>query len=243
MTRASPSARRAVRGFTLIELAIALFVIALLLGSLLVPLATQVEQRQVAETEKRIEQIKEALLGYAAASGHLPCPDVTGGTGANDGVEDVAADGTCRSDDGNLPWVTLSTGSTDAWNNRFRYHPDTSFAQRAPSALFGLTTNADVKVWTDATHTTPLTSGGGNGALAVILSHGKNGRGAMNALTGTVNPPPLGADELENADGTLHFVSRTAGAPGSIAGEFDDIVSWLPKYVLYNRMVSAGRLP
>ena len=35
------------RGFTLIELAVALFIIVLVLGSLLVPLATQVEQRQV----------------------------------------------------------------------------------------------------------------------------------------------------------------------------------------------------
>jgi len=235
--------RRPARGFTLIELAIALFVIALLLGSLLVPLATQVEQRQIAETEKSIEQIKEALVGYAVANGYLPCPDVMSGTGANDGVEDVAANGKCRDSDGNLPWVTLGIGATDVWNNRFRYHPDSSFAQRAPSALFGLTTHADVRVWASAAHATPLTSGGGNSAAAVILSHGKNGRSAMSAATNILNPAPLGPDELQNADGTLDFVSRPPSPEGSAAGEFDDIVSWLPKYVLYNRMVGAGRLP
>lgn len=243
MTQASGGTRRNARGFTLIELAIALFVIALLLGSLLVPLATQVEQRQVAETEKSIEQIKEALLGYTVANGYLPCPDAMSGAGANDGIEDVAANGTCRTSDGNLPWVTLGIGSADVWNNRFRYHPDSSFAQRAPSALFGLATDADVRVWANAAHTTPLTSGGGNSAAAVVLSHGKNGRGAMSAATGLLNPAALDADELQNADGTLNFVSRPPSPAGSTAGEFDDIVSWLPKFVLYNRMVSAGRLP
>ena len=49
------------RGFTLIELAVALFIIALLLGSILVPLATQVEQRQISETQKTMEEIRDAL--------------------------------------------------------------------------------------------------------------------------------------------------------------------------------------
>jgi len=74
----------------LIELAIALFVIVLLLGSLLVPLATQVEQRRSPKPEEH-RQIKEALLGYAAAHGHLPCR-MSRRHGANDGIEDVAAD-------------------------------------------------------------------------------------------------------------------------------------------------------
>jgi hypothetical protein len=30
---------------------------------------------------------------------------------------------------------------------------------------------------------------------------------------------------------------------GSTAGEFDDVVTWLGRYSLYNRMVSAGKLP
>ena len=39
--------RRMGRGFTLIEVAIAVFVITLLLGGILVPLATQVELRKI----------------------------------------------------------------------------------------------------------------------------------------------------------------------------------------------------
>ncbi len=240
--RQLPALRHA-QGFTLVELAIALFVVALLLGSLLVPLGTQIEQRQIAETEKAIEQLKDALLGYALANGWLPCPDAMSGTGANDGVEDVAADGTCTTDDGNLPWVTLGTGGADAWNNRYRYHVDPNFAARAPSTAFGLTSGASVRVWTNAARTTPVTSGYPNGAVAVLLSHGKNGKGAMSALTGTANSPATSADESENSDGTVNFVSRTPSAADSPAGEFDDIVSWMSRFTLYNRMVSAGRLP
>lgn len=231
------------RGYTLIELAIGLFVVALLLGSALVPLRMQVEQRHIAETEQMIAALREALLGYALAHGHLPCPDALGGTGANDGAEDVAANGQCATADGNLPWVTLGTGATDAWNNRFRYHVDPTFAARAPAAVFGLASGAGVRVWTSAAQTTALNSGDPNGAVAVVLSHGINGKGAMNAQTGKPNTAPSSADEIGNTDGTVHFVSRPPSPADSTAGEFDDIVSWLSRFTLYNRMVSAGRLP
>ena len=56
-------------GFTLIEIAVAIFVIALLLGSILVPLSNQVEQRQISETQKTLEEIKESIIGFAVAKG------------------------------------------------------------------------------------------------------------------------------------------------------------------------------
>jgi hypothetical protein len=39
------------------------------------------------------------------------------------------------------------------------------------------------------------------------------------------------------------FVSRNPSSPGAPGGEFDDIVSWLPTGILFNRMVAAGKLP
>jgi len=61
-------------GFTLIEMAITLFIVALLLGGLLVPLGAQVEHRKVTETQKALDEIKEALLGYVIINGYFPCP-------------------------------------------------------------------------------------------------------------------------------------------------------------------------
>lgn len=234
-------------GFTIIEMAVVLFVITLLIGSLLVPLATQVEQRQISETQKALEEIREALLGFAVAKGHLPCPDKTSGGGAgtaNDGIEDVDGAGACvAASHGNLPWATLGVNGADVWGNRFRYQVAPAFAQRPTT--FSLSSTANISVCTAAgcPANTRLTAVSPDGAVAVIMSLGRNGRGAINANTGTTNPAPTGADENENATGPTTFVSRTMTSAGSTAGEFDDIVTWVSKHTLFNRMVAAGKLP
>ena len=237
----TPSPDRAA-GFTLIELAVVLFILTLMLAGFLVPLATQVDQRNISDTRKTLEDIKEALVGFAMTNGYLPCTDVTSGAGANDGVEDVIA-GTCVNPEGNVPWVTLGVAATDVWGNRFRYRVAPGFAQRSPALTFGFTTTADVRVCTTSACTTTLTLASPNGAPAIILSHGKNGLGAINAVTGTANPAPTSADELENTDVDTTYVSRTITPAGATAGEFDDIVTWLGKYTLFQRMVAAGKLP
>jgi prepilin-type N-terminal cleavage/methylation domain-containing protein len=254
--------RQIPRGFTLIEIAIALFIITILLASILVPLTTQVEQRQVSETQNTLEDIKEALIGHAVAKGYLPCPDRTsGGAGtandtANDGVEDFSG-GNCigtssggtgppdvRKWIGNVPWVTLGLGASDPWGNRFRYVVDQEFTNR--STLFNLSSGADVGVCTSAACTTRLTSNTtGEAAVAVILSHGKNGRSAINASTGTANVAATSVDELDNTGGAT-YTSRPIYKPASAAdsaNEFDDVVIWLSKYTLFQRMVAAGKLP
>ena len=247
---------QAMRGFTLIEMAVAIFIIALLLGSILVPLQTQVEQRQVSEAQKILENVKEALIGHALAKGYLPCPDRTsGGAGtANDGVEDYnTGTGICFSTTatGNVPWVTLNLGAMDSWGNRFRYRVHSAYAQRSPAAPFNLSTATNLTV-TATSGGTLLTSASPDGAVAVIISHGKNGYGAMNALTipNTLRPAPTSADELDNSVGGTSYTSRThtvfanpCGGVNQPLCEFDDIVAWLGKYTLYNRMVAAGKLP
>jgi prepilin-type N-terminal cleavage/methylation domain-containing protein len=250
-------------GFTLIELALAMFIIVLLLGSILVPLTTQVEQRQINDTQKILEEIKEALLGFALSNGHLPCPDKALGstTGPNDtpndGIEDYTAAGLCVGitgtspntfATGNVPWATLGVGNTDPWGNRFRYTVLAAFAQRptdsSPNTTnFSLTTasNAGLRVCQVAAScaTPPSLS---STAIAVIISHGKNGLGAINSLSGAPNPTlGIGTDENANVNGDRDFVSKVQSA---IAGnEFDDIVTWVSRYTLYNRMVAAGKLP
>lgn len=218
------------QGFSLIEIAVVLFIIVLLLGSVLVPLQTQVEQRQISATEKTLDEIRQALIGFAVANGYLPCPDTD-----NDGAENVTA-GLCTSytaniAHGNLPWQTLGVANNDVWGNRFRYAVREQYARRSPSTSFTLTTTApNLRVCAAAGCATTLTST----AVAVVLSHGKNA---------TTTAGSGSTDEQENSDADRDFVSRTITGTGATAGEFDDIVTWLPIYVLYNRMVTAGKLP
>jgi prepilin-type N-terminal cleavage/methylation domain-containing protein len=232
------------RGFSLVEMAVGMLIIALLLGSILVPLSTQVEQRKTSETQKVLEEMREAVLGYAIANGHLPCPDKTVTTGAGtrwDGAEDASAT-TCAVPEGYFPWATLGTPSADSWGNRFRYRVHLTFAQRGPPVL-GFTTASTIDVCADSACTSRLTNAS-DGPPAVIISHGRNGLGGYNATTNSQNPlPPAGTDERENTDEDLVFVSRIESATGSGLGEFDDIVLWLPRGVLLNRLVSAGKLP
>ncbi len=246
------------KGFTLVELAMALVVVALILGGLLVPLGTQVEQRKISETQKALDEIREALIGYALDGAHsatdgkpyLPCPDTDG-----DGLEQPRAAGVCPSQEGRVPWATLGTPKTDAWGNQFRYRVHPSFS--SSTAGFTLSSSPNLRVCATAACTATL----GVNLVAVVLSHGKNGYGARND-GGSVVAVPAGAsaDELENIDGRdnpaagtanpdtadtadVDFVSRTASEAGTTAGEFDDLVTWLSSNILFAKVVAAARLP
>jgi prepilin-type N-terminal cleavage/methylation domain-containing protein len=62
------------RGFTLLELLMVLLVVAILAAGLSMPLAAQVQMRRYDETRRALDEAREALLGFAASSGRLPCP-------------------------------------------------------------------------------------------------------------------------------------------------------------------------
>jgi prepilin-type N-terminal cleavage/methylation domain-containing protein len=233
------------RGFTLVEIAVAIFIIALLLGSMLVPLNVQVGQRKISETQKTLDEIKEALVGFAVANGYLPCPAISATNGQEDRMGGICTAGKRH---GFIPWVTLGVAKLDGWGNIFRYSVTPAFA--SDTSLFSLTTSPDITVHTrDATGAlVSLTNA--NSIPAVILSHGKNGYGGFNDHGVAQAFPASGwpasyPDENTNASSATTFVSRVlqeAGAAG-IGGEFDDIVIWLSPNILFNRMVAAGKLP
>ena len=130
------SVRQIPRGFTLVEIAIALFIITLLLGSILVPLTSQVESRNIDTTQRILDQARESLLGYAAAYGYFPCPASATTNGLEAGANHAtgACGATVTGTDtwiGFLPAATLgftpvdANGyAVDAWGltqNRIRY--------------------------------------------------------------------------------------------------------------------------
>lgn len=258
-------------GFTILELAITLAVMAMLATVVLVPLVAQIEQRKIAATEKILEQAAEALMGYAAATGRFPCPAVD--TGLNPtGVEAFAttptagtvANGICATFVGFLPAVTLGFTpvdaqgyAIDAWatrQNRIRYAVSN---QTVPVA----STNTNPFTRTDGMRTatagamaaTPLlyVCGSGTGVVA--------GANCGTAVTLTSNAPAViwsvganaatggtSTDELQNPNPNggsedRIFVSKIRTDVAGAA--FDDIVTWLSVGNLVSRMVMAGQLP
>ncbi|MDP2811430.1 MAG: prepilin-type N-terminal cleavage/methylation domain-containing protein [Rhodocyclaceae bacterium] len=215
-----PPKLRFARGFTLTEMAVVLVIVALLLGGMLMPISAQQDIRYVTETQKQLADITEALHGYAAshAAGdskpYLPCPDTDG-----DGAEDRSGSA-CANQEGTLPWADIGLGRLDAWNNALRYRVAAAFSSNA--AGFTLSSAGDLRVCESSACATVIAT-----ALpVVILSRGKNGAAI-----------PAGADEMENADGDTDFVQHTQ------TSGYDDLVIWLSPNILFNRMISAGRLP
>ena len=225
------------RGFTLIEMAIVLIIITLVVGGALVPLGAQIEQRQRAETQKTLDEIKEALIGYALSQGVLPCPsNVTGGI--PDGNANCTA--TTGVATGYIPWVTLGVNNRDAWGNLIRYAVDTNF-----TTTFTLQTTGSITLKThNADGSTPAIS---SNIPAVVLSLGKNGYGAMSAdYIPQSSVPASNTDEKQNiVSGSLSYFSHTPAPQGTTTagGEFDDMVVWISPNILFNRMVAAGKLP
>ena len=239
------------RGFTLVELTVVLLIVSLLVGGLLLPLSVQRDIQRLNETRRQMVDIREALLGFAAAHGRLPCPALSGARG----VEDVDhATGQCGNARAFLPAVTLGIAPVDAqgyaldgWGNRIRY----AVTQYERSSERVFTHAGGIKrVWQDGSVPQPdlricSTSAGigdtdcaagaelASAAVAVVWSTGGNDVSS-------------GADEQANATSRPNvrtFVSHAPTPADAPQGEFDDILIWLSPHVLYNRMITAGRLP
>jgi type II secretory pathway pseudopilin PulG len=106
--------RRLQGGFSLVELAIGLVIVATLLSTLLIPLARQIEQRRTAETQRLLSEAREALLTFAAVNRRLPCPATATSNGAE--VFDTggaATNGECAFESGFLPAATLGLSAVD----------------------------------------------------------------------------------------------------------------------------------
>ena len=223
-----------IKGFTLVEVAIVLVIVGLMISAFLTPLTAQIDQKNYSETRGLLADSKEALMGYALANKHLPCPDTN-----NDGLEDFnVVTGNCTAYDGNLPWATFSLPATDAWQQPLIYHAAVFYAQRAPLNTFGLGTSGNLRVCNQAACSAPRLT---DFAVAVIISRGKN-RGICSTLPSL----PGCVDERENddaVDGDFVSHEQTVSTTLSPNAEYDDIVVWLSSNVLINRMVAAGQLP
>lgn len=230
-------------GFTLVELTIVLVIVGLLIGGLGTALVVQQDNAAIRETRQNLATLNDALIGFAVANGRLPRPATSGTNGQE--MASCASEAACT---GFIPWQTLGITKTDSWNRLIRYSVTPAFASATP---FTLTTVATKKLQTRDTAGTLVYLVGNAAACdattnlcapAVFFSSGKRNHAWLEDGTEITDSSATNDDEETNAAGTELFVSRTFSSGGG-GGEFDDIVSWLPITVLYNRMIAAGKLP
>ena len=239
-------------GFTLIEIAVVIAIIGALLGTLLVPLATQIEATKIKSTDRDMERIREALIGYAMANGRLPCPDHSG-----DGFEDRDLTSSfislqCDSDTsatgvtvdylGWLPHADLGVGASDAWGRKYFYEVTPEFTYEARNGQGTGVANqldmGDTGILTVQTRTDDPTTVVvetrfeqiiGNAVPAVIVSAGPNGYGATTSANTLVTDPDPTTDETRdergNRDTDRIYMFRTQTIEGATC---DDAVEAAP---------------
>jgi len=214
------------RGFTLTELTIVLVIVALLTGGMLLSLSAQSDARNVADARKQLGEVKDALLGFAAVNGRLPCPDTDiDPASASYGIEDTAA---CSSE-GYLPWKTLGTYEFDPWGShrtqstdpamgRWRYRVDSAFAPPGGTISLTTTTTDGLSV-VDRSGLALTSAAAADRPVAIIFSLG-----------------PDGIANGKNADATpAEFQADTPGQG------FDDQLIWISRPILLNRLIASGR--
>ncbi len=214
------------------------------------------ERKGIDETRTQLDEIKEALIGYAVIKGRLPCP----ASSTSHGVEDPSGGGACNHFyDGFVPAVTLGLSGTDssgyledAWGNPIRYAVTSWSYTGTPSVSNVFTSTSgngmsqvgmsnlspNLIVCATASSNSSSCSGGDtltSDAVAVIYSIGKNGSSGGTGSDEAENPNP------NSSDNDRVFVSHTPSATSG--NQFDDIMVWISPNVLVNRMVTAGKLP
>ena len=232
-----------------------LMIIALLLGGMLGPLGAALDTRQRAKAALELEQIREALTGFAMINGYLPCPATTTDP-HNDryGLEDAVCDGDPAAE-GYVPWRTLGVPEVDPWGlprsaaaepfiGYWRYRVDRNFSNSA--ALFRINT-APAENLTVVNHRDQLLTAPTETPVAIIYSTGANL--TPDGANATFEGAPCGnasgykpAGSSACPDGEPLYQAGALAQAGTPTA-FDDLLVWLSRPRLFNRMVSAGRLP
>jgi len=250
-------------GFTLVELAIVLVIVSVLIGSFIGTLTARIENAKKIETREELGEIKQAMMAYAFVNGSLPCPDcdvadgncVAGDVG--DGIADFNVT-ECKENEGagNVPWVTLGLGRSDAWGTHYRYAVQNAYADQTTAftldnvpvgtgpAGTAIIQEPDFSIVTVPPGATPKNLA--TGVVAIIFSAGKNSYGGISE-DNIARPaiPAANLDELNNDDDDqFYYIRPETTSEADIAGkEFDDIVIWISEYELKAKMVEAGALP
>jgi prepilin-type N-terminal cleavage/methylation domain-containing protein len=228
------------QGFSLIELVIVLIVIGLLIGGLLPPLSVQFEQQNIKLTNQRLQEIKEALVGYAILDEdrELPCP--TGDEGGK--LPEPPNDKNYCNKEGYLPWVDLGIIGHDGWGNIFRYRVDNEFKNLQISTIKWAN---EPEHWVSLKNDTHV--------RAIIYSCGKNGRPDPTPSLSGNSLPEIDYNFSNDTNRTRNsdMKCRLEGTKtrkqyvynSYVDNVFDDQVTWLSEKILITRLTRARKWP
>lgn len=237
------SIHRRETGFSLVELAIVLLIVSILTSGVVVAVSEATGGARRSATLAQLRQIEEALYGFAQSQGRLPCPAIVGSNG-----QEFLVGGVCGQAEGFVPNATLglygqvnSNGNlVDSWQNPLRY----SVVITADAGNPDFTDAASIRAFFNAgTRIEPVPP------MLMVCSNIAGSACASAEVISDVVPAAVfsiganassftSANEAENVDGDTILVSASYSEE-----QFDDQLIWLSPYVLFSRMISAGKLP
>lgn len=255
-------------GFTLIEVAVVLFIASLFLGGIATMINSALVNQQVNATKTKEDAVKAALSNFIVRNFRLPCPAIAtlAEGAANEGVE-APTPGTCTGTTisgaglnqvtiGVIPWVSLGLSkeaALDAYANRFTYQAALSATALTSNTVSGMrgnmtTHSAGLGILGAAPAGNQINDCSGGGAtnpcavVTVIVSHGKDGFGAYtrSGLQIPFGASVTGNDARENANADGKLVIKDFS--GVDSNPFDDIVLALTSSDLLTPLVLAGTI-
>ena len=254
------------RGFTLIEIAIALFLIGLVMSGVIALMTSLATSSRDKATRDRLAVIQVQLQSYVARTGRLPCPaDPGAGSGSATFGLEAPTPGTCTGATalgttgffGTLPWKTIAIGTdvaVDGWQNQFSYAVTGTATVGNLSSLTLSSLSGSLTLHSDAPIALGLPATGNqlnacsatandntcnSFASVIVISHGPNGLGAR-TWSGGAPGAPTSNRELANIGSGTAFVNADYSTVD--ANHFDDVVIALAPAGLLAPLIAQGSI-
>jgi len=251
------------KGFSLLELVIALTIFVVLMIATVNVVKTLREYDHLLENERYMTSVKGAFMTFVKVNQFLPCPDTDADADGKENREG-APNFECTSEEGKVPFLDLGVPAVDAWNQPLFYainnEADSSVGIVKPLASARYFNRALAPAFT--LNTWPIGESGSVGnyricgeeaascsssttadglleaaAIAVVVSFGENGAVTWSAINSGTN---IGLDdaEAENMDGDQNYWQAIGSLREGKA--FDDQLFWLLGDDLKYAIMSSG---
>jgi len=225
-------------GFTLLELAIVITIIAIIIALATTGLKAQLQMTVITSTQDKISTIKTALENYKKSTGHYPCPtppsvsseSASYGIASTECRTSCPAGMTCVANATNATWTDLAIGSLpfktlglpkelsmDGYDAKISYAVDSKLTMSNDfCTLDGSITVQD--------YNNNLIS---DKAAYVIVSHGEDTKGGYNSTSGALLAAcDTAAKDGENCDNDMVFRLSELNTNATSTNYYDDIIAF-----------------
>jgi prepilin-type N-terminal cleavage/methylation domain-containing protein len=193
------------QGFSLIEMAMVLVILGFLLAGLMMPLSSQHAAQKREEAKQQLEDIRNAIIGFAQVNNRLPCP----ASPLSNGVSVPNMSAVCTAGNNLVPYVTLGLSGTivagrllDPWQQPILYYITSAYSS-TPISISGAAAGAFTICAVSTPLVCPVANTASGNVVVVLLSTGD---------TTSSSPNPISASNVYASSPTETF---------------DDIIVWI----------------